>query len=53
MLGIIKSLGPATVVHTFNLRRQRQADLCVQDQPRTEKVLGEEKLESRRGATRL
>lgn len=44
----MKYFGPGVMVHTFNPRRQRQADLYVQDQPGTEQVLGEEKLKSRR-----
>jgi hypothetical protein len=32
------------VMHTFNPRRQRQADLWVQGKPNTEQVLGKENL---------
>ena len=42
----MKSLGPGKVVHTFNPRRQKQADL-IQGQPGTEQVPSKEKLKSR------
>jgi hypothetical protein len=41
------------VVKALNLRRQRQADLRVQGQPRTEQVLGIEKLKARHGGINL
>ena len=47
------NLDPGVVVQAFNPRRQLQADLLVQGQPRTEQVLGEEKLKSRCGSTHL
>lgn len=47
------TLSPGMVVQTFNPRRQSQADLWVQDHPRTEQVLGEEKLKSRLGGPHL
>lgn len=46
-----KGLGPDMMLHTFNHPRQMQADLCIQGQPGTEQVRGEEKLKSRYGGT--
>jgi hypothetical protein len=44
----IKSIGSGIVLHTFNAKRQRQK---IQDQPETEKVLGEKTFKSRHGIT--
>ena len=49
----MKRFGTGLVVHTFNPRKQRQANHCVQGQPGPEQVLGEEKLKSRSGGTHL
>ena len=32
------------IIHPLNYKRQKQADLCVQDQPGTDEVSGKEKL---------
>jgi hypothetical protein len=47
------SIDSGMVVQTFNPRRKRQADLWIQGQPRTEQVLGKEKLKSRIGGLYL
>jgi hypothetical protein len=39
----MKSLGSGKVVHTFNFKRQRQADLWFQGQPETQQVLDRKK----------
>jgi hypothetical protein len=47
-----KNLGPGKVLHNFNPRRQKQADL-IQGQPGTEQVPSKEQFQSNCGDTHL